>query len=78
MPPKPKAKKDARRAADLLGDNAGYLRLDDVLTVFPIGARSWYRGIREGRYPPGALLAPRTRAWKVADIKKLLDGDDAA
>jgi prophage regulatory protein len=53
--------------------DTGYVRLPQVLRVFPVSRSSWYAGIKEGRYPEGILLGPRTRAWRVEDIRKLIE-----
>ena len=50
----------------------GYLRLHDVLKLFPVSRTAWWHGIREGRYPAGYKLSTRTTAWRVEDIRKLL------
>jgi prophage regulatory protein len=58
----------------------GYLRIRGVLGdpkrgipgLLPISRSSWFQGIREGRYPKGVLLGPRTRAWSVESIRDLI------
>lgn len=49
----------------------GYLRLPDVLRVFPVSKSAWWAGVKSGRYPLPVKLSPRTSAWKVADIRAL-------
>ena len=51
----------------------GFLRLPQVLRIFPVGKSSWWRGIKEGRYPKPVKIAPRTSAWRAADIAALMD-----
>ena len=51
---------------------AGFLRLPQVLRLVPVGRSSWWRGVKAGRYPRGIKIAPRTTAWKTADILALL------
>jgi len=51
----------------------GYVRLDTVLTVYPVGKSTWWKGIKDGRYPAGVKLGPRLTAWKVQDIRALLE-----
>ena len=60
-----------RPAAELPA--VGFVRLPTVLSVFPISAASWWNGIRDGKYPKGIKLGPRTTAWRVADIRALLE-----
>jgi prophage regulatory protein len=68
----PKPRKPTRHAAVLLGEDAGYLRLPEVLTLFPVAERSWWKGIATGKYPQPVRLSTRTVAWKVSDIRQLL------
>ena len=50
----------------------GFLRLPQVLRLFPVGRSSWWRGVKEGRYPKPIRLAPRTSAWRAEDIAALI------
>ena len=49
----------------------GYLRLRQVLEIFPVSRSAWYRGIKEGRYPAPIKLGKRTAAWSVESIAAL-------
>lgn len=49
------------------------LRLGDVLEIIPISKSSWWKGVAEGRFPPGYKLAPRTTVWYLEDNLELLD-----
>ena len=51
----------------------GFLRLPQVLQVIPVGKSTWWAGIQSGRFPKGCKLGPRTTAWRVEDIRQLLD-----
>jgi prophage regulatory protein len=51
----------------------GFLRLPQVLAVFPVSKTSWYRGVDSGAYPQPVQLSPRTVAWRVEDIRALID-----
>ena len=51
----------------------GYVRLPTILAVFPVSKSTWWNGIKEGRFPHGHKLGPRTTAWLVGDIRKLID-----
>ena len=53
--------------------STGFVRLPQVLTVFPISRSAWWQGIRDGKYPKGIKLGGRTTAWRVEDIYSLLD-----
>jgi len=53
--------------------NTGFMRLPDVLTVIPVGKTTWYKWIKEDKAPKGTQLAPKIIAWKVRDIKILIE-----
>ena len=52
---------------------AGFIRLPAVLNVFPVSKSTWWAGVQSGRYPPGVKLSERCTAWRVSDIRNLLD-----
>jgi prophage regulatory protein len=58
--------------------NEGYMRLPAVLSVFPVSKSTWWAGISAGRFPKGVKLGPRITAWKVKDIRKLIESVEAA
>ena len=51
----------------------GFLRLPQVLALFPISRSAWWNGIAAGRYPKGVKLGPRTTAWRLSDIRALIE-----
>lgn len=51
----------------------GFVRLDKVLKLIPVGKTVWWEGIRAGRYPQPVKLSPRCTAWRVEDIRALID-----
>jgi len=51
----------------------GYVRLETVLTVFPVGRSTWWKGVKDGRFPAPVKLGPRSTAWSVEDIRALLE-----
>ena len=50
----------------------GYVRLSQILAVIPIGKSTWWRGVKEGRFPQPIKLGERTTAWHVQDIWALI------
>ena len=50
----------------------GFLRLREVLTLFPVSKSAWYAGIAAGRYPAGIKLSERVSAWRRSDIVALM------
>jgi predicted DNA-binding transcriptional regulator AlpA len=55
----------------------GFIRLRDVLKLIPVGKTSWWEGVRTGRYPQSVKLGPRTTAWRVEDIRALIEKPSA-
>ena len=50
----------------------GFVRLPQVLSVFPVSKSAWFQGIREGRYPKPVKLSKRTSGYRVSDVRELL------
>jgi predicted DNA-binding transcriptional regulator AlpA len=51
----------------------GFVRLPQILAVIPISRSTWWNWVRDGTAPPGIKLGPRTTAWKVSDIRDLIE-----
>ena len=59
----------------------GYLRLSQIIgdkkhnipAIIPVGRTTWLEGVKKGDYPQPVKLSPRTVAWKVDDILRLID-----
>ena len=61
----------------------GYLRLLQILgnptarppipPVIPVGRSTWWAGVKSGRFPKPVKLGPRTTAWRVEDIRILIE-----
>ena len=54
----------------------GFLRLTSVLAPngpIPIGRSTWWAGVKTGRFPKPIKLGPRTTAWRVEDIRALIE-----
>jgi predicted DNA-binding transcriptional regulator AlpA len=51
----------------------GFLRLVQVLGLIPLGRTSWLNGVREGIYPKPVKLGARSVAWRVEDIRALVE-----
>ncbi len=50
----------------------GFMRLHEVLKVFPVSKSTWWAGVKDGRYPKPIKLGPKMTAWRVEDIRKLI------
>jgi prophage regulatory protein len=51
----------------------GFLRLKQVLQLFPVGQSTWYAGVKAGKYPAPVRLSERCVAWRAKDIFTLID-----
>lgn len=51
----------------------GFVRLPAVLAVFPVSRASWWNGVKSGKYPKPVKLGERSVAWRVEDIRALID-----
>jgi prophage regulatory protein len=55
---------------------SGFIRLKYILAPLgpmPVGKSTWWAGVKNGRYPKPCKLGRRITAWRVADIRALLD-----
>ncbi|WP_038207936.1 helix-turn-helix transcriptional regulator [Xenophilus azovorans] len=48
------------------------LRLPQVLARVPVSRAGWWAGVKEGRFPPGIKLGPKTTCWRRSDIDRLI------
>jgi predicted AAA+ superfamily ATPase len=60
----------------------GYLRLAQILgnhkfnpPLIPISKSTWWEGVKTGRFPKPVKLGPKITAWRVEDIKQLIEQD---
>lgn len=59
----------------------GFLRLDRILgckktnipPIIPVSRTTWWHGVKIGKYPKPVKLGVRTTAWRVEDIRALVD-----
>ncbi|WP_084604910.1 helix-turn-helix transcriptional regulator [Desulfonatronum thioautotrophicum] len=49
------------------------LRLRQVLQILPISKSSWYKGIKDGKYPTPLKLGKRTSCWFAHEIYELIE-----
>jgi predicted DNA-binding transcriptional regulator AlpA len=52
---------------------AGFLRLRQVLQLYPVSKSTWWAGIAKGIYPQGVKLSARTTAWHSDAIRELIE-----
>src|SRR4051794_23276421 len=63
------------KASDLFGKAAVMdvaLRLGEVLEMTRIPRSSWWRGVKEGRFPAPIKFGPKTTRWRRSDIQALI------
>lgn len=51
----------------------GFMRLPDILELIPVSKSTWWSGVKTGRFPKPVKLTPRTTAWRVEDIRSLIE-----
>lgn len=61
----------------------GYLRLPHIVgnpkaeppipALIPVSKSTWWDGVKSGRFPKPVKLSARTTAWRVEDIRALID-----
>jgi acyl dehydratase len=62
----------------------GFLRLRQIIGdlnaqppipgLIPVCKSTWYAGIKEGRFPAPVRLGERVVAWRVEEIRALIEG----
>lgn len=50
----------------------GFVRLRDVLKIFPVSKSTWWAGVKNSRFPKPVKLSDNITAWRVEDIRALL------
>ena len=61
----------------------GYLRLAQIVgdakaqppipALIPVSKSTWWAGVKTGRFPAPVKLGPRITAWRVEDIRALIE-----
>jgi prophage regulatory protein len=51
----------------------GFVREATILALVPVSRATWWLGVRNGIYPKPVRIAPRCVAWRVHEIRALLD-----
>ena len=54
-------------------NEASFLRISQILKIIPVGKTTWWNGVKSGRFPKPVKLGGRITAWKVEDIKGLIN-----
>lgn len=54
----------------------GFVRLSRVLSPrgpIPVSKSTWWAGVKTGRFPKPVKLGPRITAWRVEEIRALIE-----
>jgi predicted DNA-binding transcriptional regulator AlpA len=51
----------------------GFIRLPQVLQLYPVSKSTLWLRVKEGRFPTPVKLSERVTAWRVADVHDFLD-----
>jgi predicted DNA-binding transcriptional regulator AlpA len=54
-------------------DPHSLLRLPAVLRLIPVGRSTWWKGVKDGRFPAPVKLGERTTAWRASDVLALIE-----
>lgn len=49
----------------------GFVRLNQILTVFPGGKSSWWQGVKDGRYPQPRKIGPNITVWIAEELREI-------
>jgi prophage regulatory protein len=58
---------------DHLLPETGFIRLNQLLKIIPVGKTTWWNGVKSGKFPKPVKLGARTTAWRVEDIRQFID-----
>jgi prophage regulatory protein len=56
--------------------DSGFVRLPAIIAPhgpIPVGKSTWWAGVRTGRFPKPVKIGTKTTAWRVEDIRNLID-----
>ncbi|WP_324288205.1 helix-turn-helix transcriptional regulator [Hoeflea algicola] len=56
--------------------STGFVRLPAIIAPngpIPVSKSTWWAGIKDGRFPKPVKLGPRITAWRVEDIRTLIE-----
>ncbi len=45
----------------------------NIPPAIPVSRTTWWRGVKEGRYPQGVKISARRTAWHAEDIQALIN-----
>jgi prophage regulatory protein len=54
----------------------GFIRLKNIIAPYgpiPVSKSTWWAGVKTGRFPQSIKLGPKITAWRVEDIRALIE-----
>ena len=54
----------------------GFIRLKNIIAPYgpiPVSKSTWWAGVKSRRFPQPVKLGPRITAWRVEDIRALIE-----
>lgn len=58
------------RLSQIVGDRNA---IPPIAPLIPVGKSTWWAGVKSGRFPKPVKLGPRTTAWRIQDIRSLIE-----
>jgi prophage regulatory protein len=58
------------RVRQIIGDRKA---VPPIPAVIPVCKSTWWAGVKSGRYPKPIKLSPHVTAWRVSDIRALIE-----
>ena len=58
------------RLSQIIGNKKSH---PNILPLIPICKTTWWSGVKSGRFPKPVKLGPRITAWRVEDIRHLIE-----
>ena len=62
------------RLKQIIGDPKASPPIEPII---PVSANTWWKGIRELRFPKGIKISPRVTVWRGSDLRKVVNGETA-
>ncbi|CEK11051.1 helix-turn-helix transcriptional regulator [Legionella hackeliae] len=51
----------------------GCIRLKHILQLIDVSKSTWWKGVKDGRFPQPVRFGSRLTMWRVEDIRRLIE-----
>ncbi|WP_133140730.1 helix-turn-helix transcriptional regulator [Legionella genomosp. 1] len=51
----------------------GCIRLKHILQLIDVSKSTWWKGVKDGRFPQPVRFGTRLTMWRVEDIRRLIE-----